>query len=118
MKDMTLETLVAVFLEMMGDGFWLLVGASVFGLLAILTVMLRERRLVASRFLASEITGLIGGVFAVWLALTVTRSGLGDIGGPVDWLLMALLFALGAIGGTIFAYVALGLIAMARRRAP
>lgn len=116
MKDMTLETLVAVFLEMMGDGFWLLVGASAFGLLAILVVLLRERRLVASRFVVSEIAGVVGGAFAIWLALTVTRSSIGDIGGPVDWLLMAFLFVLGAIGGTIFAYVGLGLVAMARGR--
>ena len=116
MKDMTFETLLAVFLEMMGDGFWLLAGASVVGLVAILTVMLRERRLVAARFVAAEVAGLAGGVFAIWLALTLTRSGIGDIGGPVDWLLMALLFGLGAVGGTIFAYVGLGLIAMARGR--
>lgn len=116
MKDMTLETLVAVFLEMMGDGFWILIGASAFGLVAILAVLMRERRLVASRFVVSELAGLVGGIFAIWLALAVTRSHLGDIGGPVDWLLMALLFVLGAIGGTIFAYVALGLVAMARGR--
>lgn len=116
MKEMTLSTLISVFQEMMGFWFWVLVAASIFGLVAVVVVALRERRIDLARFIGSELIGFLGSLFAVWLALFVTKSSLGDVGGPVDVMLMALIFVLGWFGGFVFGYIALGLLAMARGR--
>lgn len=106
MKDMTLGTLVAVFTEMLGVWFWPLVAAILVGGAAILLILVRDRRLHAARLVRAEIFGgLSGGIFAIALAQIVTQSKFADIGGPIDWFLYAMLFGLGAIGGTIFGYV-------------
>ena len=114
MKEMTLPTLIAVFQEMMGFWFWVLIAASLIGLVAVFVVAFRERRIDLARFIGSELIGFLGSIFAIWLALFVTKSSLGDIGGPVDVMLMAMIFVLGWFGGFVFGYIALGLIAMAR----
>ncbi len=114
MKDITLSTLIAVFHEMMGAWFWVLIVASVIGLIAILALLAKERGLVASRFVRSELIGILGGVFAIFLALTVTKSSLSDIGGPIDWVLMVVLFVLGGIGGTIFGYIGQGVLGIGK----
>jgi len=106
MKDMTLATLIAVFIEMLGVWFWSLVAAIILGGVAIVVIFLRDRRIHAERLVRAEIFGgLSGGIFAIALAQIVTQSRLSDIGGPIDWFLYAMLFGLGAIGGTIFGYV-------------
>lgn len=110
MKDMTLATLIAVFQEMLGPWFWVLVllGAVIFAALAV--ILIQEKRLYAARLVRAEIGGAIGGIFAVWLALAVTNSSLADAGGPIDWLLYGTLFGVGAVGATILAYVALAVV--------
>jgi hypothetical protein len=45
----------------------------------------------------------------------VTDSGLSDIGGPIDWVLVAVIWTVGAIGSAILAYAAMGF--MGRREA-
>jgi hypothetical protein len=47
---------------------------------------------------------LLGGVAAVLFMQWITNSGFRDIGGPVDLLLVVLIFVLGAIGAAILAY--------------
>ncbi|MBL8574803.1 MAG: DUF5368 domain-containing protein [Hyphomicrobiaceae bacterium] len=109
MKEISLATLISVFTEMMGFWFWVLIAFSVIGLIAILFVLVKERGLKATRFVSSELVGLLSGFVAIWIALTVTQSSLADIGGPIDWVLMVVIYVLGAIGGTIGAYVVQGL---------
>ncbi|MER2606313.1 MAG: DUF5368 family protein [Siculibacillus sp.] len=118
MKEMTLSTLIAVFQEMLGFWFWVLIAASLIGLVAVVVVALTERRIDLARFIGSELIGFLGSIFAIWLALFVTKSSLTDIGGPVDVMLMVLIFVLGWFGGFVFGYVALGLVAMARGKKP
>ncbi len=116
MKEMTLSTLIAVFQEMLGFWFWVLVAVSIVGLIAVLVVALTERRIDFARFVGSELIGFLGSIFAIWLALFVTKSSLSDIGGPIDWVTMVVIFVLGWFGGFVFGYVALGLISMTRNR--
>jgi hypothetical protein len=109
MKEMTLATLIAVFQEMLGGWFWVLVLLGVAVFVALAVILVRDKRLYAARLIRAEIGGLVGGIFAVWLALAVTNSSLADAGGPIDWLLYGMLFGIGAVGATILAYVALSL---------
>lgn len=117
MKDLDPAVFVAVLQEILGGFFWPLVAFVVLGAIAFLYVLARDRTLVSARFVWSELVGLAGGVFAIWFTFAITNSDFADIGGPIDWVLLIVLFVLGAIGGTIASYVVLGLLAPRTRSA-
>ncbi len=111
MKELTLSTLLAVFEEVFGTGlFWVMVVLAILGLIAFLFVLLREKTVVSSRFLRAEILGLIGGFVAIWFVQYITSSGYSDIGGPIDLIILALIWLAGAIGTVMVAYTAQGLL--------
>lgn len=111
MQELTFGTLIAVFEEMFGTGlFWAMVVLAGLGLLAFLFVLLRERTFVSSRFLRAELVGLVGGFLAILFVQYITSSGFSDIGGPVDLIVVALIWIAGAIGTVMAAYVVQGLL--------
>jgi hypothetical protein len=118
MKDLDAATLLAVFQEMLGWTLWPLIAVAVLATLAFLYVLLRDRGVVPRRLVWAEALGVAGGLAAVMLMFTVTNSGLSDLGGPVDWLLVVGIFAAGLIGAAIGAYALFGLVSGAPRRAP
>jgi hypothetical protein len=113
MKDLDLTVFVSVFQEMLGSVLlWLLVAAAVAVTLAFLVVLLRERRISSRRLVWSEIVGVVGGCAAVLFMQTITHSSFGDLGGPIDWLLVLGIWALGAGGATLLGYAAFGTLHM------
>lgn len=114
MQDLDLATLVSVFLEMMGPLFWLLLVLAVAGIAGFVTVLLREGELKGSRLVRSELIGLAGGFAALAIMAWVTVSGFTDAGGPVDWLLIGIIWGIGLAGTTILAYAVQGLMAVMR----
>ena len=117
MKELDPAVFIAVFQEMLGLWFWPLVGLVAFIVLLCLYVLARDRRIVSARLLLSELLGLAGGAFGIWLAFTVTNSDWADIGGPIDWVLLIAIFVAGTVGGIVFAYGLLGLLAGRRKAA-
>lgn len=115
MKEVTLATLVSVFQEMMGIWFWVLVAVALVGAIAVVAVVVKDGKIGAARAIRSELAAPFGGIFGVWLALAVTQSKFADMGGPIDWLLIAIIFVVGAGGATVIAYVAQGLLASKER---
>jgi hypothetical protein len=113
MKDLDVAVFLAVFQEMLGPLLWLLVAVAFFGIAAFLVALVRERGLRSGRFVVAQLVGLAGGALAILFMQAVTDSGFRDIGGPIDWVLVALIFVVGAVGTTILAY---GLIGLAARR--
>ena len=117
MKDLDPLVFYYVFVEMMGPWLlWSLVLAAVFGLWAFFSVVIRERGISSKRLVRSEIAGLFGGAGALVLMAHVTMSGFTDAGGPVDWLLVGLIWGAGLAGTTILSYALLGLIERRRTR--
>lgn len=114
MQDFDLSTIVAVLVEMMGPVLWILIALAVAGIGGFAVVLLRERTLSVARLVASEAVGLVGGLAALALMAYVTVSGFTDAGGPVDWLLIGLIWGAGLAGTTILAYAGLGLAGMMR----
>jgi hypothetical protein len=111
MKDLDPLVFYYVFVEMMGPWLlWSLVLAAIFGLWAFFSVVIRERGISSKRLVRSEIAGLFGGAGALVLMAHVTMSGFTDAGGPVDWLLVGLIWGAGLAGTTILSYALLGLI--------
>lgn len=117
MKDLDPLVLYYVFVEMMGPFLlWSLVLTTVLGLWIFFWILVRERGFSSKRLVRSEIIGLFGGVGALVLMARVTVSGFTDAGGPVDWLLVGLIWGGGLAGTTILSYALLGLIEIRRSR--
>lgn len=112
MKEMTLQTLLAVFEDMFG--FWLFWGLVVTA--AVITalylyVLIRDRKVGWKKFLVAQIFMPVGAVLAVGFVMVITHSHLSDIGGPIDVIIFLGIAALGAVGIAILVYTAQSLIA-------
>jgi uncharacterized membrane protein len=88
---------------------WVLIGLAAFGLIGGAVVVWRERQINSPRLVRSELIGLLGGLGALVLMAEATVSGFTDAGGPVDWLLIGLIWGIGLAGTTILAYAVQGL---------
>ncbi|EXL08546.1 hypothetical protein BG46_03310 [Brucella anthropi] len=105
MQELTFTTLIAVLQEMFGSGlFWTLVVVAVLVTLAYLYVLLRDRAVSWRKFLWAQVAMPIGAVAAVVFVQTITSSGLRDIGGPIDVVVLLAVAAMGAIGAAILVY--------------
>ncbi len=113
MKELTFETLIAVFEEIFGRGvFWGLVLLAAVITVLFIWAVIRDRGVRAAKMLRAQLWFPVGAVAMVWFVLFITNSALRDIGGPIDWLMLLGLGVWGGIGAVMWAYV---IGAMARR---
>ncbi|MGG7646152.1 DUF5368 domain-containing protein [Rhodovulum sp. YNF3179] len=106
MKDLTFGTLIAVFEEIFGPWlFWVMAVVALLVGLAFIYVVIRDRGLESRPFLRAELSAPIGAVAAVAFVFFMTKSGLRDMGGPIDVIVMLAIAAAGAVGLTILVYV-------------
>ena len=108
MKELDLFVLLAVFQEMLGSLLWLLLAIIVLGTLAFVVLLVREKGLVPRRLVCSQALGILGGALALVLMAKVSSSGFTDAAGPIDWLLIVLVFGIGLAGSAILLYTACG----------
>ncbi|MGY6534014.1 MAG: DUF5368 domain-containing protein [Pararhodobacter sp.] len=111
MEEFSLLTFIAVFEEMFGRAlWWTLVGLAVVITLAWVYVLVRDRAVSWRKFLLAQLSMPVGAVAAVIFILWITSSGLRDIGGPIDVIVLLGVAVLGAIGLSILVYVAQSLL--------
>lgn len=111
MKELTLETLLAVFEEIFGAWlFWALVLAAALITVAYVYVLIRDRRISMRKFLLAQLSMPLGGVGGVLFVQIMTDSHLRDLGGPVDWIVLAGVAMLGAVGIAILVYTVQSLL--------
>jgi hypothetical protein len=106
MKDLDIWVFVSVFQEMLGSALWLLVALAILVLAAFVAVVLRDRGLSSRRLVRAQAAGVIGGIVAILVMQAITHSRFADIGGPIDVMLIALIWLGGAVGTTLLTYVA------------
>lgn len=107
MKDLTFGTLIAVFEEMFGRGlFWAMVLVAAVITVLYLYVLIRDRAMSMRKFLYAQLSMPFGAIAAVLFVQGVTHSGFGDIGGPVDVIVLLGVAAMGAVGLAILIYTA------------
>ena len=107
MKDLTFETLIAVFEEIFGRGlFWTMVVAALVVTGAYLYVLIRDRAMSMRKFLWAQLSMPFGAIAAVLFVQVVTNSHFRDIGGPVDVIVLLGVAAMGAVGAAILVYTA------------
>lgn len=115
MKELTLETMLAVFEEIFGSAlFWAMLAIAVLVTVAYLYVLFRDRAMSMRKFLFAQLSMPFGAVAAVLFVQSVTNSHLRDVGGPVDVIVLLGVAAIGAVGAAILVYTAQSLV----RRAP
>lgn len=111
MKQLTLETLIAVWEEMFGRGlFWAMAGLAVAITAAYAFVLLRDRKLSMRKFLLAQVSMPFGAAAAVLFVQNITASGFRDLGGPIDVLVLLAVAAAGAVGLAILVYTAQSLL--------
>lgn len=116
MKELDPWVFVSVFEEMLGPALWLLMGLVAIAAIGFVAVIVRDGGLSSRRIVWSEIAGVLGGIAAVVIMQLITHSRLADIGGPVDVILVALIWLAGAVGTTVLAYLILSLPAASHRQ--
>ena len=117
MKDLTFDTLIAVFEEIFGRGlFWAMVAAAVLVTLAYLFVLVRDRAVSWKKFLFAQLSMPVGAILAVWFVMVMTKSSLSDLGGPVDLILFLGIAAAGAVGMAILVYTLEALLGTKRTK--
>lgn len=105
MKELTLETLFAVFEEIFGKGlFWGMVIAAAVVTLAYIYVLIRDHSMSMKKFLMAQLSMPFGAVFAVWFVMFMTNSSLSDIGAPIDLIVLLGVAGMGAVGAAILVY--------------
>lgn len=111
MKELTFETMIAVFEEMFGRGlFWTMVAAAALITLAYIYVLVRDRAISARKFVWAQLSMPVGAVAAVMFVFAMTSSGISELGGPIDWVVLAGVALMGAIGLAILVYTAQSLL--------
>jgi drug/metabolite transporter (DMT)-like permease len=117
MKDLTFETLLAVFEEIFGRGlFWIMVAAAVLVTVAYAYVLVRDRAVSWKKFLWAQLSMPVGAVLAVWFVMVMTESHLSDLGGPVDVIVFLGIAAMGAVGMAILVYTLESLLGTKRTK--
>jgi len=105
MQELTFETLLAVFEEIFGRTlFWAMVAVALVVTVAYLYVLVRDRAVSWRKFLWAQVSMPFGALAAVGFVLAVTRSGPGDIGGPIDLIVLLGVAAVGAVGTAVLVY--------------
>lgn len=115
MKELDPFILLAVFQEMLGPLLWLILAVVVVGTLAFLLLLVRERKIYSRRLMWSQLAGLFGGVMSLIIMAKVSASGYSDAAGPADWILLVLVFAVGAVGTTVLTYTIVGWVRTAMK---
>lgn len=111
MQEFTFTTLVAVLEEIFGRGlFWSMVVLAALVTATYLYVLIRDRAVSWRKFLWAQVAMPFGAVAAVLFVQRVTSSGFGDIGGPVDVMVLLGVAVIGAIGAAILVYTAQSLL--------
>ncbi|MEM1285085.1 MAG: DUF5368 domain-containing protein [Pseudomonadota bacterium] len=111
MEELTLTTLLAVFEEMFGAGlFWIMVVAALAITVGYIYVLIRDRAVSWRKFLLAQLSMPIGAIAAVLFVQFVTHSGFGDVGGPVDVIVLLGIAVAGAIGAAILVYTVQSLV--------
>jgi glucan phosphoethanolaminetransferase (alkaline phosphatase superfamily) len=112
MEELTFTTMIAVFEEMFGRWlFWGLVVAAVAVTLLYVYVLIRDHSVSWRKFLLAQLAMPVGAVAAVFFVFAVTDSGFGDMGGPIDIIVLLGVAAAGAVGAAILVYTVQSLVA-------
>ncbi|MFP4239205.1 DUF5368 domain-containing protein [Rhodosalinus sp.] len=116
MEELTFTTMIAVFEEMFGPWlFWAMVVAALVITLLYVYVLIRDHSVSWRKFLLAQLAMPVGAIAAVLFVFWVTNSGFGDMGGPIDIIVLLGVAAAGAVGAAILVYTVQSMVAPPER---
>ncbi|MFP4043931.1 MAG: DUF5368 domain-containing protein [Rhodosalinus sp.] len=116
MEELTFTTMIAVFEEMFGPWlFWAMVVAALVITLLYVYVLIRDHSVSWRKFLLAQLAMPVGAIAAVLFVFWVTNSGFGDLGGPIDIIVLLGVAAAGAVGAAILVYTVQSMVAPPER---
>jgi len=105
MKQLTFETLIAVFEEIFGRGLWWFMVVLAVAITALyLYVLIRDRTMSMRQFLWAQLSMPFGAIISVLYVQAMTNSHFRDLGGPIDVIVLLGVAVVGAIGCAILVY--------------
>ena len=105
MKQLTFETLIAVFEEIFGRGLWWFMVVLAVAITALyLYVLIRDRTMSMRQFLWAQLSMPFGAIISVLYVQAMTNSHFRDLGGPIDVIVLLDVAVVGAIGCAILVY--------------
>ena len=111
MQELTFTMMIAVFEEIFGRGlFWTMVAVAAVVTVLYLYVLIRDRAVSWRKFLWAQVAMPFGAIAAVLFVQKMTSSGFGNIGGPIDVIMLLAVAAAGAVGAAILVYTAQSLL--------
>lgn len=114
MSEYQFSMLVSIMEIMLGVFFWpLIIGVALLTLLFIV-LLLKERQVFSRRLLHAQILGIFGGWFALWMMAVLSESRFTDAGGPIDWLVIIVVYILGFFGTAILWYTIAGWLGLGK----
>mgnify|MGYP001817911715 FL=1 len=111
MQELDPRVFWSVFQEMLGAWLYVLIALALLATVLFVRALFQEHGLRAGRFVWSQVAGLAGGLAALIFMWQITHSSLFDIGGPIDALLVLLIYLAGWAGSTMLFYAIAGLVA-------
>jgi len=108
MKELDPFVFLVVFMEMLGPFLWVLLAAILLVIMAFVALLIREKRIHASRIVWSQLLGLLGGAASLVMMANVSSSGYTDAAGPIDWLLILAVFGAGMLATALTIYTLVG----------
>ena len=104
MKELDPMVFVAVFQEMLGWWLWAILALAMFGLTLFAWAVLRDRGIASRELVRAQLVGVAGGFAALFFMWWITSSSLGDVGGPIDVVLVLAIWTTGFLGLAILSY--------------
>lgn len=108
MQSIGFETLWAILQSMLGIWLWPLLIAILLLTFLFFGLLIKEKRIVLKRFIHSQLFGVVGGIVGLWIMALLSESRFDDAGGPIDWIIIIVVYFLGAFGSAILYYTAAG----------
>lgn len=114
MSEYQFSMLVSIMEIMLGAFFWPLIIGVVLLTLLFIVLLLKERQVFSRRLLHAQILGIFGGWFALWMMAVLSESRFTDAGGPIDWLVIIVVYILGFFGTAILWYTIAGCLGLGK----
>ncbi len=114
MSEYQFSMLVSIMEIMLGAFFWPLIIGVVLLTLLFIVLLLKERQVYSRRLLHAQILGIFGGWFALWMMALLSESRFTDAGGPIDWLVIIVVYVLGFFGTAILWYTIAGWLGLGK----
>lgn len=108
MNQLEFSMVWAVLQELFGGFFYPLLIAVALLAVAFLALIAKDHKIVCKRYSWAKKAGFIGGFIALFIIFAISQSGLGDLGGPMDIIVLVLTYIGGFVATGILAYTLLG----------